>query len=108
MLITRVQSRRQVLSSKDSTRKGSTVRMSALDATSCQFAAQFKGAILSLLKQCPWRAAAGSEPPRTALNGSPPNLVRRAVFAEMNHSDAIIALVFLVASVIWLSRLSDK
>jgi hypothetical protein len=43
---------------------------------------------------------------RTATGG-PPSQFRRAVFAEMNHSDAIIAVVFLLASVIWLIRLSD-
>jgi hypothetical protein len=62
---------------------------------------------LALLKQCP--GGAPQQLPPGAKNGNrrPSISVRRAVFAEMNHSDAIIAVVFLLASVIWLIRLSD-
>jgi hypothetical protein len=81
--------------------------VSALDATSCQFAAQFKGAILTLAKALPLEG-------RRSF-GSSPNSVDRwpfklsfvgPFFVEMNHSDAVLAIVFLLASVIWLIRLS--
>jgi len=55
----------------------------------------------------PWRVAAAVTSWRRKATGGPPSKFRRAVFAEMNHEDAIIAFVFLLASVVWLIRSSD-
>lgn len=77
------------------------------DAISCQFAPPFEGAILTLLKRCPGgspqQLPPGEERQPAALHLS----FVGPFFAEMNHEDAIIAFVFLLASVIWLIRLSD-
>ena len=77
------------------------------DAISCQFAPPLKGAILTLLKRChggsPQQLPPGEERQPAALHLS----FVGPFFAEMNHEDAIIAFVFLLASVVWLIRSSD-